>query len=166
MLIQAEKKHLTGVLYLYHLSVRDMNARGLFNWNTHYPSSRLVSDIEKGNLYIWIEEEMIMAAACMDNEMPDGYEDKNWSKRGESYLVVHRLAVIPGFHNRGIGEKVMNALKELAVQRGCTTIRLDVFTGNPGAVQLYKKLGYSEVGEVHFEYQKVPFMCLEKILGE
>ncbi len=161
MLIQAELKHLAGILYLYRLCVKDMNESGLFNWNTAYPSGKIQSDIEKGNFYIWLENEIIVSAVSLDKEQPEGYEEQDWQHKDIPFLVVHRLAVLPGLQNKGIGEKVMKDVIRVAREKSCQVIRLDAFTGNPGAVKLYEKLGYSDVGEIYFSYQKVPFMCLE-----
>lgn len=161
MLKKAEMKNLDGILYLYRLCVKEMNRQGLFNWNTAYPSGQVVSDIEKGNLYIWSEDEIIVSALALDRDQPEGYTEQNWKIKNVPYLVVHRLAVLPGLQNKGIGEKVMKDVIRIARQLSFKSIRLDVFTGNPGAVRLYEKLGYSGVGDIHFSYQKVPFRCLE-----
>ncbi len=166
MLIRAETKHLEGILYLYHLVVKDMNSKGLFNWNTAYPAGKVRGDIEQGNLYIWLENEMVVSALSLDKEQPEGYENQNWKITNVTFLVVHRLAVLPGMQNQGIGEKVMKDVIRIAAEKSCRTIRLDVFTGNPGAVKLYEKLGYSDVGEIYFSYQKVPFKCLEIKVNE
>lgn len=67
----------------------------------------------------------------------------NASHRAE----VQRLLVARSFRRRGIGERLMRELHELARQRGRTLLVLDTRQGDPSEV-LYQKLGYTRAGVI------------------
>ena len=53
---------------------------------------------------------------------------------------------------------------EIAARRaGGRAIRLDAFTGNGPSLELYRTLGYTDVGQVRF--RKGLFRCFEKDLA-
>ena len=58
----------------------------------------------------------------------------------------------------------MDFAEAFAQQEAYTAIRLDVYTGNPQAVQFYKKRGYQICGEVNFSLRELPFYCMEKLI--
>ncbi|HYW93988.1 MAG TPA: GNAT family N-acetyltransferase [Bacteroidales bacterium] len=161
MIAQAEEKDLIEIMFVYKACVADMNASGLFNWNTAYPGQHdVLADIRKGDLYLYREHNATLGVVCINHEQPDEYGDLNWKYKGP-FLVVHRLAVHPAFRNRDIGGKMMKFAHELARDKGYSAIRLDVIMVNPPALKLYQKAGFENVGTIHFAYQKHPFMCME-----
>lgn len=91
--------------------------------------------------------------------------DAEWSKR-ESYLVIQAdqvvgfvgvtletdylyvrdVQLIEAHRRQGVGTWVMTCVAQMAIDRGCTNVRLKVFKSNP-AVELYHRLGYLHVGQ-------------------
>lgn len=64
------------------------------------------------------------------------------------------LAVQPAFRRRGVGEMLVNGLvKELAA-RQVRCLTLEVRASNAGAIALYEKLGFCQVGRRPRYYQK------------
>lgn len=63
---------------------------------------------------------------------------------GESDMM--NVAVHPDFRRQGIGEKLVNALIEALRQAGNTCLTLEVRASNAGAIALYTKLGFIQVG--------------------
>ncbi len=59
---------------------------------------------------------------------------------------VMNVAVSPDFRRQGIGESLMVALGEALVQKGIETLTLEVRASNEGAISLYTRLGYEQVG--------------------
>ncbi len=53
------------------------------------------------------------------------------------------LYVQAGARGRGLGAALVDAAKERARARGCRRIELDVSDQNPGAWELYERLGFS-----------------------
>jgi len=55
---------------------------------------------------------------------------------------VLSVAVIPEARRRELGTRLMLVAEDLAHDRGCSTIRLEVSTQNVGAIELYRTLEY------------------------
>lgn len=67
------------------------------------------------------------------------------TRRGSRKARITSLACLPG-RPKGAGRALMDALAQAARARGCDTIRLEVRADNPRAVELYKRLGYRQIG--------------------
>ncbi|MEW9702685.1 GNAT family N-acetyltransferase [Paenibacillus sp. SI8] len=61
-----------------------------------------------------------------------------------------------------MGKKLLIFAEEQARARGCTSIRLDAYTANPTALQMYERAGYSKVGLIRYPLRKEPYQCYEK----
>ncbi len=59
---------------------------------------------------------------------------------------VHALAVNPEFHRKGIASTLLSLGLKHAAEKGFAECSLYVFAENVGAVALYKKHGFKEVG--------------------
>ncbi len=161
MIIKAIPSHFLEAMFIYKSCIPGMNREGLYNWNTAYPDPEEVeSDIEKGDLFLYQYHHTSIAVVCLNAEAPEGYDQINWKHKGPC-LYVHRLAVHPDWRNEKIAEKIMDFSYNYAKEKGYNSIRLDAITKNPSAIRLYEKCGYEPVGNVHFDYQKHPFRCME-----
>jgi [ribosomal protein S18]-alanine N-acetyltransferase len=81
----------------------------------------------------------------------DGGEDAPVVGYGGLWLMVDEahvtsVAVRPEFRGRGLGQLLMLALFEVALQRSARWVTLEVRMSNKGAQALYKKLGFREAG--------------------
>lgn len=66
---------------------------------------------------------------------------------GESMKVafIYDIEMDEAFRGRGFGTATMNELEDKARKLGATRIALNVFSHNPGAVRLYRRLGYEVI---------------------
>ncbi|TCI80378.1 GNAT family N-acetyltransferase [Exiguobacterium sp. SH0S1] len=77
------------------------------------------------------------------------------------------MMVHPEGQGKGLGRNVLEFSERLAVERGYASIRLDSFTGNEAACNFYKRHGYVECGNVHFDSKPKGherYVCFEKEL--
>lgn len=58
------------------------------------------------------------------------------------YCYIMDIIVTENNRGKGFGTSLMNAAKYWAKERDCNFINLDVLVNNPGAIKLYKKLGF------------------------
>jgi len=138
-----------------------MNQRGLFNWNTAYPSRQIIlSDIQEDNLFLCRKSFTSVGVVCLNESEPAEYEGLRWNYSGK-FLVVHRLAVHPGWRNMKVAGELMDYALDYAKEKGYNSIRLDAITTNPQALRIYERCGFKDVGEIHFSYQREPFRCME-----
>ena len=56
---------------------------------------------------------------------------------------IHDVAVANAYRRRGIAQKMMAYVEEIAQQRGCCKLTLEVLQGNRNAQEMYSKLGYA-----------------------
>jgi ribosomal protein S18 acetylase RimI-like enzyme len=84
-----------------------------------------------------------------------------WSDNIKKPLIIHRLAVDIKWQNKGIGRKMMDFAIEFAEKKGFGSIRFDVYSGNPGLITTYDKMGCIKKGEVIFPHRDLPFYCYE-----
>ncbi|WP_342652856.1 GNAT family N-acetyltransferase [Pseudomonas sp. F3-2] len=57
---------------------------------------------------------------------------------------VHDVVVIAAVRGQGISQKMLAKVEEIARQRGCCKITLEVLEGNEAAKSAYRKLGFSD----------------------
>jgi ribosomal-protein-alanine N-acetyltransferase len=56
-----------------------------------------------------------------------------------------RIAVNPDQHRQGIASSLCTAILDVAGQRGCTRVLLEVAADNSPALALYQRLGFAEI---------------------
>ncbi len=160
---KAVPSDLPDILRVFRTAIRDMDDRGIHQWDEIYPSkSILQEDIERKELYVGASDGRIAAAFTLNATHDREYETGRWQYAGLRYAVVHRLCVDPAYQGCGIGMKSMEIIENICRSEGIEAIRLDAFSQNPAALRLYKKLGYERAGEVTF--RKGLFFLFEKRL--
>ena len=68
-----------------------------------------------------------------------------WLLLDEAHIAT--IASHPGWRGCGLGQWIMLALLDAAIERGAALATLEVRVGNTPARRLYEKLGFEEVGE-------------------
>ena len=159
---KANKYNLKPIIELFSRAVKDLCARGIDQWDEYYPTSQILkNDIDSGDMYVLCENGEIVSAVVINEHQEEEYEQSKWKDDGKP-AVIHRLCVDPMAQSKGTGRRTMEFAEQLIKEKGYTSIRLDVFTKNPRAYQLYKNLGYQHTGE--FNFFKGRFFLLDKIL--
>ena len=82
-------------------------------------------------------------------------------------MVLHTLAVDPYAAHRGYGKAFVAFYEDYARKAAARFLRMDTNAHNKNAREMYKKLGYKEIGIVPYEFnglKDVPLVLLEKKL--
>ena len=58
-------------------------------------------------------------------------------------MNIHDIAVLPAHRGAGVGQAVLAAAEQLARQRGCCKLTLEVLTGNLRALSSYVRFGFA-----------------------
>ena len=58
---------------------------------------------------------------------------------------VNILATYPNWRGRGVGTKMLEHAATIAREAGASGLSIIVFSANPGALRLYRRVGFSEV---------------------
>lgn len=165
-IVVAQLIHIPPVLRLFVTCNQMMRGNGIDQWDDVYPDEAVVTrDVNTQSMHVLLDTgDRVVATVCLNHEQDTAYQTVHWLGQ-EPVLVVHRLCVHPEHQGRGIGSHLMGYVEEYAALKKCCSIRLDAYTGNPSAINLYRRLGYRKAGEVMFPRRRLPFFCFEKILA-
>ena len=151
-------------IYLHYLRVIDsMQNSGIDQWDELYPNSAVIAaDIAAGDLWVGEEDGKLLCTFAMNTDCEEEYDACSWKYPDEPFIVVHRLAVNPGFRRKGVARNAMKFAESNAKEKGIRTIRLDTFCENYAAATFYESLGFKILGYAH--WRKGKFQIMEKIL--
>lgn len=130
------------------IEIRKSTWNDLDALNTHLPST--IKNFHEKNLKAQDLEEGIWLVAWK-NEKPIGHVRIRWAGSENENVTSHviavphidSLSVTESFQNHGIGKLLIEALEDLARQRGFKQIGLSVGIENSNALEFYKHLGFS-----------------------
>ena len=143
-----------------------MIQNGIYQWNEHYPDkSSFMNDAENMELYVYIENEKVIACISLCKKMDEVYFPVSWITKNYNNLYIHRLAVHPDFQKKGVGKVLMDFAEKYARKKECNSIRLDTFSVNKRNLKFYESRGYQRLERIYFPKQsEFPFYCYELII--
>ena len=143
--------------------VADMNAVGNDQWSPHYPNNdHFLQDLEAKSLFVDVEDDQLRGFVALDLHEPREYASLAWSV-GQPSLVVHRLAVVPGFQRRGVADGLLAFGEAEARRQKLPGLRSDTAEVNPAMNALFAKRGWRQVGDLRFSDATVNFRAWEKL---
>ncbi len=89
-------------------------------------------------------DEIAIAAFDKGKLVADASIIRNFGREKEAGTLG--IAISKGYRNIGIGRMIIDQLLTLAQKSNFRLVVLDVYSNNPGAIHLYKKLGFQEAG--------------------
>ena len=111
-----------------------------------------------------LENKIAAYFVAESDEMPVGYAGL-WNICGVADVID--VAVHKDFRRQGIGEKLIEKLIECCKNEKISEINLEVRMSNLAAQSLYKKMGFSEVGQRPNYYEnRETAILMKKILTE
>jgi len=162
---KANKTDLDNIMKMYKSCVTGMLKNGIDQWDDSYPNTEIISeDLNVGTYYVVEMDGTIIGGVNIDKNQDDTYLALDWEDKSDSFLVVHRLGVKEEFWNKKIGKDLMLFTEKLVIEKGLKSIRLDTYSGNPKAMEFYRRLGYSELGTIDLKPDKDKYYCFEKII--
>ena len=75
---------------------------------------------------------------------------------GKPLVNVHDVSVVDTFRGLGLSHKMLEKVEDIARERGCCKITLEVLEGNPVAQGAYRKFGFSD-GQLDPAYGRMLF---------
>jgi ribosomal protein S18 acetylase RimI-like enzyme len=162
---KANKADLDNIMKMYKSCVTGMIENGIDQWDETYPNNEIISeDLNVGTYYVSEIDGTIIGGINIDKNQDDTYLALDWEDKSDSFLVVHRLGVKEEFWNNKIGKDLMLFTEKLVIETGMKSIRLDTYSGNPKAMEFYRRLGYRELGTIDLKPNKDKYHCFEKII--
>lgn len=165
MIRLATLRDIPRILQIKDLAISHMYHHQIFQWSESYPSEEILKqDIGSNELYVIEDQGLLVGFACINTDQSPEYQSLTWTTSPKAY-VVHRLAIDPTCTGKGYATQLMDFAKTLAKSQNTFAMRIDTFSQNTFAQQLFLKLGYTYIGEVFFDRKEEPFYCYEKHLG-
>ena len=170
MFRKAEPKDLEAIAAIYdHIHDNEEAGKTTIGWiRSIYPTRATAqSSIEMGDMYVEEVDGVIVAAAKINQEQVPEYANAQWRWEApdEKVLVLHTLVVDPAKGRGGYGKAFVAFYEDMARELDCPYLRMDTNQRNTIARQLYKGLGYEEIGIVDCQFNGIPdvhLVCLEK----
>lgn len=166
-MIRAQQKDLDKINTLYMNCINDLNRKKIFQWDEKYPNKQTFeTSISNQQLFIFEEDKMLIGAVILNEIQAEEWQAMPWKSNG-SILAIHALAINCMVQSRGYGQKVLDECEIYGIQNGYNVMRLDAFSENIAAINLYEKNLYQRVGEVVFNYKPKGhqrYYCYEKLL--
>ncbi|WP_455569272.1 GNAT family N-acetyltransferase [Thermobifida halotolerans] len=83
----------------------------------------------------------------------------------ETTYEIKRMYVTPAWRGRRIGEVLLRALEEAAVNRGAVRMRLEAGIQQPEALRLYERCGYRRIDRFGHYVDCEESVCFERLLA-
>ena len=114
------------------------------SFDSPWSAAEITKDVtsKDGNIYVAVIES--------DGETA-GYAEMR-TVAGEAQ--IYNIVIDKAFRGRGLGEQLLRHLIDRAKGSGCSLMTLEVRGGNEAAMELYRKLGFREVGRRTGYYAK------------
>lgn len=162
----AKISELPDILHITKACATNMIAKGIHQWNEHYPSeAAFIKDIERNELYVLEIEEIIIGTIVISVLMDDEYKSIPWSTPNTNNIYIHRLSIHPNQQGKGYAQKLMSFAENHAKENKFSSVRLDTFSQNQRNQNFYETRGYKRLGDIFFPKQSEdPFHCYELVL--
>lgn len=166
MIRKATLNDIEHILNVTKACARDMIARGIFQWNVHYPNRTVFeADIKRGELYVLDHKNALIGCVVVSVVMDEEYIPVEWLTPNENNIYIHRLAIHPKQQGKGYAKQLMDFAEKFSTQNNYISIRLDTFSKNQRNQQFYELRGYKKLDPVFFPKQSEhPFYCYELVL--
>ena len=143
-----------------------MIAKGIYQWNEHYPKrERFEKDIQLQELYVFEKDAVIIGTIVLTEIMDEEYIPIEWLTKNDNNVYIHRLAIDPEYWGKGYAQQLMDFAEGYARKNNYESVRLDTFSQNTRNQKFYETRGYQRLGNIYFPKQsEYPFYCYELIL--
>ena len=133
-------------------SLADVKTLRLFEQGVIATERPFDSTLKNGLIHYYDLEAMIAAdhieilVAELHNQLiGSGYariEEAKPYLQHKKHAYLGFMYVIPEYRGKGVNQKIIEALKQWAIQQNITELRLDVYNDNLPAIKAYEKTGF------------------------
>lgn len=171
---KAEKMDLEQIEEIYSLAhTEEEEGRSSVGWiRGQYPTRATAEEaFKRGDLFVAEDAGRMIGTAIINQRQVDVYKDGKWlyDAPEDQVMVLHTFVISPRESGRGYGKRFVGFYEEYAKKHGCPCLRMDTNEKNGRARDMYKRLGYHEVGIVPCTFQGIEgvrLVLLEKKLPD
>lgn len=142
-----------------------MRMQGNLQWDEDYPNEAVFrEDIDLERLWVAEVDGTLAGVVALTSDREADYDQADWDNE-QPAVVIHRLAVDPRFHGRGVAKALMQKAEQVATASGLSIIRTDTNSANEATQKLFPRMGYRFAGEISLRARpNLRFLCYEKHL--
>ena len=156
---------LVEILYLLRVCIKDMNEQGMKQWNSAHPETAMIRrNLDEGFIYLLKEKGVCKGMITLTPEVPADHEGSDFSGNDRKVLYLQWMAVHPYWQGQGIAKMLLDFAENYARKNKFKSIQIDVFSKHDLAQQICHKNEFTELGKFHSSFQKIPFICYEKVV--
>lgn len=165
MIRQARHTDIEKIMPLIQRAVAVMHAQGSYQWDETYPrASDYQKDITRGELYLYIESEVVLGVCTISKRGHEEYPLIQWSTKAEGW-TLKRLAVDPEQRGAGIADQFFQFAEVLAKENNVYYLNTDTFSENHHAQKLFIRNGFSFVQARKDDRNNLELFYFEKLFG-
>lgn len=163
ILQKATTSQIPAIWEILQQAIEQRRLDGSQQWQDGYPNPDTIqNDINNGNGYVLLDNEVIIAYAAIIFEIEPAYNELvgEWLTN-DDYVVIHRVATSNAVKGKGVATHLFKLIEDLSIEQGVFSIKVDTNFDNIPMLRIMDKLGYTYCGEVFFRgsarraYEKV-----------
>lgn len=145
-MIELAKRHeLETINKLAKITRKNMLKEGLKQWVGDYPNlTTFINDYNNSSLYIYKEDDIIMASITILEENEEAYREIEWLKKHS--MVIHRIIVDPSIQKKGLGTELFEFAINLSRINNYDSLKVDTHQDNLKMQGLIKKMNFKYIG--------------------
>ncbi|WP_249310167.1 GNAT family N-acetyltransferase [Bacillus sp. FJAT-49736] len=164
MIRKGRETDIPSIVKMVQETVEIMKEENIDQWDDTYPTAKIFeADILNESLFVLEEDGKVIGSITVDQNEPMEYKPVPWRK-DENAFVFHRLVVSPHIRGKGHAAKLINYAEQYALKHGVPYMRIDTYSLNKKAQNLFEKQGYKKVGEMPYHGKSNPYFCYDKML--
>ncbi|MBP3448564.1 MAG: GNAT family N-acetyltransferase [Clostridia bacterium] len=151
--------------------ILEEEGKAVIGWNRNiYPTRKTAEEAYlRNDLFVSEDETGVVGTAVINHEQMDVYPLGNWQYDAppDRVMVLHTLVISTRASGKGYGRKFVDFYEQYALENECPYLRMDTNERNVRARNLYRKLGYREIGIVPCTFHSmtgINMVLLEKKL--
>lgn len=150
----AEINEVSEIMGIIKEAQNYFKSKGIDQWQNNYPGPGIIiDDIIKGNSYVLLEDNRIIAIAAVFFAEERTYRkiyNGQWLSNKE-YAVIHRLAVTNKYKRNGAANFIFKKAEDMCQKKGVSSIRVDTHHDNITMQKLIEKNDFKYCGIIFLE---------------
>lgn len=171
VLTKATAQETKALLHIYNEAKKGMKEMGIDQWREEGEPNR--DTIQRDLLHhcLWIlkdqQDQCIATAAIIDTRDPDYADEKikgAWINKENTYLALHRVAILPSFKGQRLTDYFMQQAEKEADEKQRKSIRIDTHRDNKPMQRWIARQGFHFCGTITISSDGTQRNAYEKML--
>ena len=162
------KTDIDSVMNIIRQAQEYFKIQGINQWQDNYPNPDVInSDIAKGESYVLLKDDNIVATAAISFDGEKTYEsiyEGKWITNNK-FAVIHRIAVDNNYKGLGLSSKIIKYVEELCLNKDVYSIKIDTHEENISMQKLLEKNDFKYCGIIYLA-DKSKRVGFEKVLNK